>query len=86
MKRNRPTDKKTLHALFAPVKRLFVYGDRNVKACEWMDARGVMIFPRVLRALFVARGRAGDFVEFGLRTGISDEFWLKRREPGGTIS
>ena len=46
-----------------------------------------MIFPRVLRALFVARGRAGDFVEFGLRTGISDEFWLKRREPGGgTIS
>ena len=42
-----------------------------------------MIFPRVLRVLRVARGRAGDFVESGLRTGISDEFWLKRREPGG---
>lgn len=50
-------------------------------------ASGWMIFPRVLRVLRVARGRAGDFVEFGLRTGISDEFWLKRREPGGgTIS
>ncbi|WP_314619318.1 hypothetical protein [uncultured Selenomonas sp.] len=49
-------------------------------------ASGWMIFPRVLRVLRVARGRAGDFVEFGLRTGISDEFWLKRREPGGKIS
>ena len=46
-------------------------------------ASGWMIFPRVLRVLRVARSRAGDFVEFGLRTGISDEFWLKRREPGG---
>ena len=45
-----------------------------------------MIFPRVLRALFVARGRVGDFVESSLRTGISDEFWLKRRELGGMIS